>query len=66
MDHEWGDYYLSGKRKGGKKNWLLEAVYQINQMIPSFSEIFDQVGLLRFIHIYEHNHFRRHFMCLSF
>ncbi|KAE9551292.1 hypothetical protein FO519_005498 [Halicephalobus sp. NKZ332] len=49
VDHEWGDYYLSGKRKDGKKNWLLEAVFQMNQMMPSFSEIFDQETFYVFI-----------------
>jgi len=49
VDHEWGDYYLSGQRKGGKKSWLLEVVYQINQMLPSFSELFDQETFYVFV-----------------
>lgn len=40
--HRWGDYYLSGGRKG-KKSWALEFVHTVNQMIPSFNELFDEV-----------------------
>uniref|UniRef100_A0A915B9S4 ATP-dependent RNA helicase n=1 Tax=Parascaris univalens TaxID=6257 RepID=A0A915B9S4_PARUN len=35
------DYYLSGGRKG-KKSWALEFVHTVNQMIPSFNELFDE------------------------
>jgi hypothetical protein len=41
-DHKWGDYYLSGQNRG-KKSWVLEIIYSINQNIPSFNELFDQV-----------------------
>ncbi|VDN03168.1 unnamed protein product [Thelazia callipaeda] len=40
-DHRWGDYYLSGGRKG-KKAWALELIHTINQMIPTFNELFDE------------------------
>lgn len=40
--HHWGDYYLSGGRKG-KKSWALELVHTVNQMVPTFNELFDEV-----------------------
>lgn len=42
-DHKWGDYYMAGPGKTAKKSWTLEVVYRVNQMIPSFNELFDQV-----------------------
>ena len=42
QNHRWGDYYLSGGRQ--RKSWLLETLFTWNQMIPTFSEIFDEVG----------------------
>ncbi|KAH7729718.1 hypothetical protein AAVH_02192 [Aphelenchoides avenae] len=41
-DHKWGDYYMAGPGKTAKKSWTLEVVYRVNQMIPSFNELFDQ------------------------
>ncbi|KAI1728482.1 DEAD/DEAH box helicase domain-containing protein [Ditylenchus destructor] len=41
-DRKWGDYYFAGSRQAAKKSWLLEVVYKVNQMIPSFNELFDQ------------------------
>lgn len=38
----WGEYYFADKRNP-KKSWVLELIYTINQMIPSFNELFDQV-----------------------
>ncbi|CAD5217214.1 unnamed protein product [Bursaphelenchus xylophilus] len=35
----WGDYYVGGRKK---RPWLLESVHSINQMIPGFSEMFDE------------------------
>ena len=43
VDHHWGDYYMSGRRKGARKNWILETIFTVNQMIPTFNELFDQV-----------------------
>ncbi|VDN89463.1 unnamed protein product [Brugia pahangi] len=40
-DYRWGDYYLSGGRKG-KKSWVLELIHTTNQMIPTFNELFDE------------------------
>ncbi|MCP9259059.1 ATP-dependent RNA helicase DDX55 [Dirofilaria immitis] len=40
-DYRWGDYYLSGGRKG-KKSWVLELIHTANQMIPTFNELFDE------------------------
>uniref|UniRef100_A0A915PPN8 ATP-dependent RNA helicase n=1 Tax=Setaria digitata TaxID=48799 RepID=A0A915PPN8_9BILA len=40
-DYRWGDYYLSGGRKG-KKSWALELIHTANQMIPTFNELFDE------------------------
>lgn len=42
-DYRWGDYYLSGGRKG-KKSWVLELIHTANQMIPTFNELFDEVS----------------------
>uniref|UniRef100_A0A7E4VZB3 AA_permease domain-containing protein n=1 Tax=Panagrellus redivivus TaxID=6233 RepID=A0A7E4VZB3_PANRE len=42
VDHHWGDYYMNGRRKGARKNWVLETIYTVNQMVPTFSEIFDE------------------------
>lgn len=42
-NHRWGDYYLSGGRKG-TKSWTLEFVHTINQMVPTFEELFDEVS----------------------
>uniref|UniRef100_A0AC34QRC3 Uncharacterized protein n=1 Tax=Panagrolaimus sp. JU765 TaxID=591449 RepID=A0AC34QRC3_9BILA len=49
VDHEWGDYYISGLQKGKKKNWILETIYQINQLIPSFNEVFDRETFYVFV-----------------
>ncbi|CAD5212960.1 unnamed protein product [Bursaphelenchus okinawaensis] len=35
----WGEYYVGGRKK---RPWLLEMVHSINQMIPGFSEMFDE------------------------
>uniref|UniRef100_A0A0R3RVR1 Helicase ATP-binding domain-containing protein n=1 Tax=Elaeophora elaphi TaxID=1147741 RepID=A0A0R3RVR1_9BILA len=40
-DYRWGDYYMSGGRKG-KKSWVLELIHTTNQMIPTFNELFDE------------------------
>jgi hypothetical protein len=40
-DHKWGDYYIGHK----KRTWSLELVHNINQMLPSFNELFDEVGI---------------------
>lgn len=48
--HRWGDYYLSGGRKG-KKSWALEFVHTVNQMIPSFNELFDEETFYAFAFI---------------
>ncbi|MFH4983247.1 hypothetical protein AB6A40_009956 [Gnathostoma spinigerum] len=40
-NYRWGDYYISGGRSG-KRSWALETVHAINQMIPTFNEVFDE------------------------
>lgn len=37
--HQWGDYYYRNK-----KDWRLETLHSINQSIPSFNELFDEVS----------------------
>lgn len=44
----WGDYYYQSKRPVGKKAWILEAVHFINQSLPTFDELFDEVRSLAF------------------
>uniref|UniRef100_A0A914YZF6 Uncharacterized protein n=1 Tax=Panagrolaimus superbus TaxID=310955 RepID=A0A914YZF6_9BILA len=42
VDHHWGDYYMDGRRNKAKKNWILETIFSVNQMIPTFNELFDE------------------------
>lgn len=40
---DWGAYYYQGKRKNGKTRLMLDVVHQMNQAVPTFNELFDEV-----------------------
>lgn len=42
-DRTWGDYYFQGRRRNATRSWVLEMIYLVNQNIPTFNELFDQV-----------------------
>ncbi|CEF68558.1 Hypothetical protein SRAE_2000321400 [Strongyloides ratti] len=41
-DHNWGDYYFGGRKSNAKRSWALEVLHSLNQMIPTFNELFDK------------------------
>lgn len=40
----WGDYYVGGFKR---RSWPLEVLHSLNQSIPTFSELFDEVSATR-------------------
>ena len=40
-EHKWGDYYVGGRKQ---RPWSLELVHNVNQALPTFNELFDEVG----------------------
>lgn len=61
-DHKWGDYYMGGRKK---RPWSLELVHSVNQMLPSFNEVFDEVRLIDSVLCLK-SVLRKHFTCLHY
>uniref|UniRef100_A0A0N5B9Y5 ATP-dependent RNA helicase n=1 Tax=Strongyloides papillosus TaxID=174720 RepID=A0A0N5B9Y5_STREA len=41
-NRNWGDYYFGGRKGNAKRSWALEVLHSLNQMIPTFNELFDK------------------------